>query len=371
MKDLSRRTFLQHLGIGIGATTTALTLPSFLANADKNYEGKKLKVALVGLGTYATLVATGLESSQYCQLGGIVTGTPEKAARWSKKYNISEANIYNYQNFDNIKNNKDIDVVYVILPNSMHKEFVIRAAKAGKHVITEKPMATSVEECEEMIKACKDAGVQLAVGYRLHFEPYNLEIKRLGQEKVFGKVGLIEASFGFRGGDPNQWRLKKALAGGGPLMDVGIYCIQAIRYTLGEEPIAVTAQLGPVTDKLRFSEVEESIRWQFEFASGAISNSTTSYNANIERFYAAAEKGYFELRPAYGYGPLKGRTSNGELNLPIVNHQTAQMDGIGQLLLENKPLPSHITGEEGLKDVRLMMAIYKAAKTGKRVKLNG
>lgn len=369
MKDLSRRTFLQHLGIGIGATTAATTLPSFLSNVNKSYDEKKLSVALVGLGGYATLVATALENSQYCQLTGIVTGTPAKAETWSKKYNISQKNIYNYQNFNEIVKNKDIDVVYVTLPNSMHKAFVIRAAQAGKHVITEKPMATSVKECEEMIKACKDAGVQLAVGYRLHFEPYNLEIKRLGQEKVFGKVKIIEASFGFQGGNPNQWRLKKALAGGGPLMDVGIYCIQAIRYTLGEEPIAVTAQMGPITNKELFSEVEESMMWQFEFPSGAISNSVTSYNANIERFFATAEKGFFELRPAYGYGPLKGRTSNGELNLPIVNHQLAQMEGIGQLLLENKPLPSHITGEEGLKDLRLMMAIYKAAKTGKRIAL--
>ncbi|MDX1939321.1 MAG: Gfo/Idh/MocA family oxidoreductase [Saprospiraceae bacterium] len=365
MKDLSRRTFLQHLGIGIGAAA----LPSFIPAYDKPYDGKKLNIALVGLGIYANLVARGMENAEYCQLAGIVTGTPSKADEWSKKYNIPKESIYNYDNFDSIVNNKNIDLVYVTLPNSMHKEYVIRAAKAGKNVITEKPMATSVQECEEMIKACKDAGVQLAVGYRLHFEPYNLEIKRLGQEKVFGQVKVIEASFGFRAGNPTQWRLKKALAGGGPLMDVGIYCVQAIRYTLGEEPIAVTAQFGPITDKAKFAEVEESLTWQLEFPSGAISNSTTSYNANVERFYAAAERGYFELRPAYGYGPLKGRTSNGELDLPIVNHQTAQMEGISKILLDGQPLPSHITGEEGLKDMRILMAIYEAAKTGKRISL--
>ena len=149
-----------------------------------------------------------------------------------------------------LRKNKDIDLVYVVLPNAMHKEYTIRAAKAGKHVICEKPMATSAADCEEMIKACKDAGVQLAIGYRLHYEPYNLEIKRLGQEKVFGQVRLIESSLGYRTGDPAQWRLHKALSGGGPLMNVGIYCIQSSRYVLGEEPVSVTAQFGPNTDSV-------------------------------------------------------------------------------------------------------------------------
>jgi predicted dehydrogenase len=373
MKNLSRRSFLQNLGIGLGAGVIAASLPSFITipiTSAKNYEGRKLNVALCGLGDYATNhLAVGLEKSQYCRLAGIVTGTPSKAEAWKKKYNIPQKNIYNYQNFDEIINNKDIDLVYVVLPNSMHKEFVIRAARAGKHVITEKPMATSVKDCEEMIKACKDAGVQLAVGYRLHYEPFNLEIKRLGQEKVFGQVRLIEASFGFKAEDATQWRLKKAIAGGGPLMDVGIYCIQSCRYVLGEEPISVTAQFGPVTDRKLFSEVEESVTWQLDFPSGSISNSTSTYIANIERFYAAADDGFFELSPAFSYDPIKGRTSNGDLNLPHINHQTAQFDGIGKELLENKKLPAHITGEEGLRDIRIIYAIYDSATTGKKVSL--
>jgi predicted dehydrogenase len=371
MKNLSRRSFIQKMSIGIGAGAIATSLPSFItipASGLIKYEGKKLNVALCGLGNYSeNHLAVGLEKSQYCRLAGIVTGTPAKAEKWKKKYNIPDKNIYYYQNFDEIINNKEIDLVYVVLPNSMHKEFVIRAARAGKHVITEKPMATSVKDCEEMIKACKDAGVQLAVGYRLHYEPYNLEIKRLGQEKVFGQVRLIEASFGFKANNPSQWRLRKAMAGGGPLMDVGIYCIQSCRFVLGEEPISVTAQFGPITDKKLFSEVEESVTWQFEFPSGAISNSTSTYNANVERFFASADEGFFELGPAYSYGPLKGRTSKGELNLPALNHQTAQFDGIGKEILENRPLPLHIAGEDGLKDIRIMYAIYDAALTGKKI----
>jgi predicted dehydrogenase len=368
MKQFSRRSFI-NLGVGSSA---AIALPSFIniSNLKKSGQDKKINVALCGLGYYATnLLAPGLEKSQYCRLAGIVTGTPSKAETWKKKFSIPDKNIYNYQNFDEIAKNKDIDVVYVVLPNSMHKEYVIRAAKAGKNVITEKPMATSVKDAEEMVKACKDAGVQLAVGYRCHYEPYNIEIKRLGQEKVFGKVNFIETSFGFKIGDPTQWRLKKDLAGGGPLMDVGVYCINACRYVLGEEPISVSAQLGPVTNKEKFSQVEESITWQFEFPGGATTNSFSSYNTNIERFYASADKGFFETGPSFSYGPLKGRTTNGDMGLPHTNHQALEFDGIGKVLLDGKTLPSHITGEEGLKDTRLLYAIYEAAASGKKIKL--
>ncbi len=265
--------------------------------------------------------------------------------------------------------NKDIDVVYIVLPNAMHKEFVIRAAKAGKHVITEKPMANSAKDCREMIKTCKDAGVQLAVGYRLHYEPYHLEIKRLGQEKIFGQVRSIEASLCYPSSDPNEWRIRKAMSGGGPLMNIGIYCVQVARYVLGEEPISVTAQFGPVTKPTLFSEVEESITWQLVFPSGAVCTSTSSYNCYMDRFFASADEGFFEMSPAISYGPFKGRTSKGELNFPTINQQTTQLDEIGKLLLENKQLPDHISGEEGLKDMKIIEAIYKAAGRGKRVSI--
>lgn len=368
MKNLSRRSFLQNLSMGAGGIAVAATIPSFIQPTQK-YAGKKLNIALVGLGRYAGYLAEGIAVSEYCRVAGIVTGTPSKAVEWSKKYNIPEGNIYNYQNFDNIKNNKDIDLVYVVLPNAMHKEYAIRAAKAGKHVIVEKPMAITAADCREMIDACKKAGVQLAVGYRLHYEPYNLEMKRLGQEKVFGKVRLIEASLGYKTGDPNEWRLKKALAGGGPLMNVGIYCLQSSRYVTGEEPISVTAQFGPVTDNVLFAEVEASITWQLQFPGGALSNCTSTYNCGIDRFFASAEEGTFELSPGISYGPFKGKTSKGELNFPQINQQAAQCDGIAKILLDNKTLPDHISGEEGYKDVRIMQAIYEAAQTGKKIAL--
>lgn len=365
MKHFSRRSFLQYAGAGAGS----LLLPSTFTPQHNKYTGRKLNIALCGLGRYAGYLAEGLQQAEYCRLAGIITGTPAKAEKWKQQYNIPEKNIYNYQNFDAIASNKDIDVVYIVLPNAMHKEYTIRTAKAGKHVIVEKPMAINADDCREMIKACKDANVQMAVGYRLHFEPYNMEIKRLGQEKVFGQARLIETSLGYKTSDPKEWRLNKALAGGGPLMNIGIYCVQAARYVTGEEPVSVTAQFGPITNKTLFSQVEESLTWQLNFPGGAVSTSSSSYNCSIDRFFASADNGFFELSPAISYGPFKGRTSNGEMKFPEINQQAVQCDAIAQFLLENKPLPAHITGEEGLKDLIVMDAIYKAAASGGKVLL--
>jgi len=359
---MNRRDFISKVGIG----STLLTLPSlatqktFAAN-----QQKKLGVALVGLGYYAEFkLATALQETTNCYLAGIVTGTPAKKEKWKQKFNIPEENCYTYETFDRIADNKSIDIVYVVLPNSMHHEFVIRAAKAGKHVTTEKPMAVSVKECEEMIAACKKANVKLSVGYRLHFEPFNLEAARVGQKKEFGNVKVVETSMGFKIGDPTQWRLKKALAGGGAMMDVGIYAIQGARYSTGEEPISVTAQEFK-TDPVKFKEVDETILWQMEFPSGIVSNCMTSYATHMERLFISAESGWLELRPAFGYGPLAGKTHKGVLDLPQVNHQAMQMDDFAKCVAENRQ--SSVSGEEGLKDAKVIEAIYKAIKTKGKV----
>lgn len=366
----SRRQFLQQVSLGIGAASLMEPLLSFAAEKSTGQADQKLGIALVGLGYYSTnLLAPALQQTKNCYLAGIVTGTPAKAEAWKKKYNIPDKNIYNYQTFDHIADNPDIDVVYVVLPNSMHAEYTIRAAQAGKHVICEKPMATSVKDAEAMIAACKKAGKQLAIGYRLHFEPYNLEVAKLGQQQVFGQVKLIEASFGFRAGDPAQWRLNKALAGGGPLMDVGIYCINAARYVTGEEPLSVTAQTFPKTDPQKFKDVEETLTWQLHFPGGAICNSASSYITSVQRLYAGAENGWFELGPAFDYGPIKGRTSKGILTLPIVNHQVMHMDAVSKSILENKP--NAVPGEEGLKDMKIIEAIYRSMDTGRKIALKG
>ena len=358
----SRRDFLKTF---VAASTTIPLISTINAQA---FEGKKLGIALIGLGNYATNnLAPAFVNTQYCRLAGIVTGTPAKAEIWKKKYNIPEKNIYNYQNFDEIANNPDIDIVYVVLPNGLHHEFTLRAAKAGKHVFCEKPMAISVKEGEEMIAACKAAKVHLAIGYRLHYEPFNQEVMRLSREKDFGKVSFVESSFGFPLRDKKAWRMIPKLSGGGPMLDVGIYALNAARYATGEEPISVTAQAVKTRPDIYVDGIEETLFWQMKFPSGAVSNHTTTYNSNVQRLYVGYENGNLEMSPAFDYGPIKGKTSKGEMKFPIVHHQTLMLDGICGDILNNRPIRT--PGEEGLKDMKIMKAVFEAAKTGKEVKL--
>ena len=358
----NRRSFVKKLAIG------AVTLPiGAIATSQLITTEKKLNIALVGLGRYADYLAKGIAVSKHCKLAGIVTGTPAKIPVWRAKYDIPLANCYNYQNFDKIVENGGIDVIYIVLPNGLHKEYAIRAANAKKHVIVEKPMAVTAQECLEMIAACERNKVQLAVGYRLHFEPYNMEMMRLGQEEVFGKVKLVQASLGYRvnDADPTDWHFSKKLSGGGPLQNLGVYCVQAARYITGEEPVAVTAQFGPVTNKAVYKEVEESIHWQMKFPGGAVATCTSSNSYSIDRLYAAAERGTFELSPAISYGPFVGKSSNGPMDFPTTNQQQVQMDEMAKFILNGKPFPDHISGVEGLKDLKVIDAIYKAASSGK------
>ena len=248
----------------------------------------------------------------------------------------------------------------------MHAEYVIRAAKTGKHIICEKPMAVSVEECDRMIEACKQAGKMLSIGYRLHFEPHNLEMMRLGQQKIYGDIKKIVAQDGMA--SVEGWRLDKKLAGGGPLMDVGIYCVQGARYTTGLEPVAVTAKEGVKTKPEMFKTIEESLTWQMEFPGGIIADCKCSYSEDLNLLHADAEKGWFELSPAYEYEGIEGKTSEGKMDIKNVNQQAKQMDDFALAVSTNRPTP--VPGEMGRQDVKILQAIYEAMKTGKRVELS-
>src|SRR5690606_6243550 len=185
------------------------------------YRKDRLGVALVGLGYYSTdLLAPALQQTRHCYLAGIVTRTPSKAEAWKKKYNIPDKNIYDYDNFDQVANNPDIDVIYVVLPPSMHKEYVIRAANAGKHVWCEKPMALTAQECQEMIDACRRNKRLLAIGYRLQHEPNTQEYRRIVREQLLGRVKHVKCAAGYRENRTNHWKQKKEM-GGGVLYDMG------------------------------------------------------------------------------------------------------------------------------------------------------
>lgn len=363
----SRRDFLQKI-------TPLMALPllpqCLLATNKQTYEGPVLRVAIMGLGSYGNRVAEAMQSCTKAKLTGVISGTPSKIKDWQSKYSIPEKNCYNYENFDSIKNNPDIEAVYVITPNALHHSQVIRVAKAGKHVICEKPMAINAREGEEMVDACRKAKVKLLVGYRMHFEPKTLEIIRMRNEGELGRILFFQGLVGFRIGNPGQWRLNKQLAGGGALMDIGIYAVNGARYMVGEEPVWVTAQ-ETKTDHQKFKEgVDETILFQLGFPGGAVASCLSTYGmSNLDRFFLNGEKGFAELQPATGYGPIKGRTNKGELTQPHITHQTTQMDEMAGIILEGKKPVVPVDGEEGLKDLKILDAIYLAVKTGKKVDL--
>ncbi|OMP76156.1 MULTISPECIES: Gfo/Idh/MocA family protein [unclassified Chitinophaga] len=358
----SRRVFLQNLAMA----SIAIPFTNF-----KLYEEKPLRVAICGLGGYGSRVAEAIQSCSRVKLVGVISGTPSKIKAWQAKYNIPEKNCYNYENFDEIKNNPDIDAVYVITPNALHHDQVIRVAKAGKHAICEKPMALNAKEGQEMIDACKKANVKLLVGYRMHFEPNTLEVIRMRNNGDFGKILFFQGLCGFKIGDPSQWRLNKQLAGGGSIMDIGIYAINGARYMTGEDPVWVTAQ-ETKTDHVKFKEgVDETIQFQFGFPSGATASCLSTYAMNnLDKFFLNGDKGFAEMQPSTNYGPIKGRTNKGELTKPHTIHQAVQMDEMAAIIFDNKQPIVPVNGEEAVKDLKIIDAIYEAARTGKKVNLH-
>lgn len=368
----SRRQFLHKMTAASSAfffMKQAFATPPH-ALTTQAYDGPILRVAIMGLGGYGTRVADAMQSCTRAKLVGAISGTPSKLTTWQQKYNIPAKNCYNYENFDQIKNNPDIDAVYVITPNALHHDQVIRVAQAGKHVICEKPMAVNAKDGQEMVDACKKAGVKLLVGYRMHFEPHTLEVVRMRKAGEFGKITFFQGLSGFVIGDPTQWRLNKELAGGGAMMDIGIYSINGARYMVGEDPIWVTA-VETKTDLQKFKEgVDETIQFQLGFPSGAVASCLSTYNMNnLDRFFLDGLQGWAELYPSTGYGPIRGRTNKGELNQPVVTHQTVQMDEMAQIILEGKQPVIPVDGEEAVKDLKIIDAIYEAVKQAKKIPL--
>ncbi|GAB2491538.1 Gfo/Idh/MocA family protein [Algoriphagus taiwanensis] len=364
----TRREFIEKASL----STLAVSLPfaSSFSSSPKKQEEKVLRVAIMGLGSYGTRVAEAMKDCKRAKLVGVISGTPSKIEAWQQKYGIPAKNCYNYENYHQIKDNPDIDAVYVITTNSLHKPHSIGVARAGKHVICEKPMALNAEEGREMIQACQDAGVHLLVGYRMHFEAKTLEVIRRQRAGDFGKTLFFQGLSGFMIGDPKQWRLNKALAGGGAMMDIGIYSINGARYMLGEEPIWVTAQ-EVKTDPVKFKQgVDETITFQMGFPSGAVASCLSTYSMNnLDKFFLNGTKGFAEMQPSTGYGPIQAKTNQGPIEAEHITHQTTQMDEMAAIILDGKSPVVPVDGGEGLRDLVIVDAIYEAVRTGARISL--
>ena len=349
------------------------------SNSDKPSLAAKDRVgfAIVALGRLSVEeILPAFAQSQKCKVTALVSGCPDKLKTLGSRYGIPEQSLYGYDTFDRIAQDENVHVIYIVLPNSMHKKFVLRAAAAKKHVMCEKPMATTIPDAQAMIAACQRAAVKLMIAYRCRYEPHHLEVIKRAQSGELGPVKLIEAINAQNQGDPEQWRLRKALAGGGSLPDVGLYCLNAARATLGEEPIEVEAQMHSTPNDPRFREVEEAVTWLMRFPSGALANLSTSYGIHrASRMAVNCDGGSLVMDNAFPYQGQRLRlvkADNGietetALQIPVKNHFASEMDHMANCVLQG--LIPNTPGEEGLRDMVLMDAIYRAAESRTSIKV--
>lgn len=373
--DITRRTFLASAGKTVVAANLAGALAKDAAAQLKvpDPPGKKLGWAIVGLGSLSiNQILPAFAKCEKSRVVAFVSGHPDKANKLAMRYGVNPKNIYNYQNYDSIRDNPEVDIIYIVLPNGMHAEYTIRGFQAGKHVLCEKPMANTPADCQAMIDAGRKADRKLMVAYRCRYEPFNQEMIRMASSQELGPLKVIICDTGFHIGDPTQWRLNKALAGGGSMMDIGIYSLQAARYISGEEPSEVNAFMYSTPGDEHFKEVEETVMFQLKFPSGVHANCSSSYGyASQSRFRAVTTQGWFELEPGQGYTGLRMRVNRGntleELKLPEIDHFAAEMDHMSDCVMQKKePLTA---GEEGLRDLKLITVIYEAARSGRTVKV--
>jgi predicted dehydrogenase len=356
--NLNRRQFTALAG----ATLLSNSLPELYAQPSEG----RIGYCIVGLGRISMdHFMPAVKMSSQSKITAIVSGHPDKARRMAAQYGVPENSIYTYENYDQIRDNKAIDAVYIALPNNMHAEYTIRAAKAGKHVLCEKPMCTSVSDAHAMIDACKQAKVKLLIAYRCQYEPTNLRAISLIREGRLGTVQAIESANGFniRAG---EWRLNKKMAGGGPLLDVGIYSLNACRYLTGEEPVEVKAYSTTIDHDGRFDQVEENTSWTMKFPSGIVASCNTSYGADMNGFYRVhGSKGVLNVESAFPYqGQHLTASFNDKTSLDEPNpekdpsHFVRMGDYFSNCILKNEEPKTN--GEEGLRDMEWISRIYKS-----------
>lgn len=320
---------------------------------------RKVGFAIVGLGLLSLEeILPAFAETQHSRCVALVSGHADKAKDLADFYGVSNKAIYNYENYDRLSENREVEAIYIVLPNSMHAEYTIRGLKAGKHVLCEKPMATTVSECEQMIAAADEAKRKLMIAYRLHYEPMNLRVMEWCRDKKFGPVRTIISANGQDVSAPNI-RLSSKL-GGGPLGDVGIYSLNATRYITGEEPVRVLGFADAPSDDPRFAEVPANVGFLLEFPSGVIASCTCSFNGPVKRqFSVHCRDATIQMDPAFSYRGLELWTDDGKARtrhmLPEVNHFAAEMDHFALSIKQNTE--PRTPGNEGLLDLKAITAI--------------
>jgi len=390
-----RRDFLRYVG-----TLAALSTPALAAGAaekdkvefppiyDKSEKPERTEppadprearigIAIVGLGRIAVNeMLPALSQCRHARPAALVTGDRAKGLKIARQYNIPDSAVLDYRDYDKLASMPEVQGVYIALPNSMHVEYTVRAAAAGKHVLCEKPMANSVAECQQMIDACRKAGRKLMIAYRSQYEPLDRALVKLVQDKQLGRLKEFVSVNSQNMGDPQHWRLKRALAGGGALPDIGLYCLNAARFLSGEEPDEVIGNIWSTPGDARFREVEESCQFILRFPSGFIASCSTSYAAHKSQLLRLnGSQAWAEMNPAYAYHGLKlrvtrvvdGKEQASDIQIEEQNQFTLEMDHFAQCIQQNRDV--HTPGEEGLQDQRIMEAIYQSARTRQPVRL--
>lgn len=353
---MTRREFSGLVVLGAGA--------QFLPRISALAEDHEVGYCIVGLGRISMQhFMPAVKMSKKSRVTALVSGHRDKAERMAAEYGVPSGSIYNYENYDEIGKNPDIDAVYIALPNSMHAEYTIRAAKAGKHVLCEKPMATSVEDARAMIRACKSANRKLMIAYRCQYDPVHLRAVELIRQGRIGSIESIESAFGFPIA-PNEWRLDRKLSGGGPLVDVGIYCLNASRYLTGEEPTEVKAISSVVDHDRRFTQVEETLSWTMKFPDGALASCATTYgSAMLGYFRVRGARGTITVDPAFNYDKLhllaqfdEGKSEELAPDEADPTEFLREADHMADCIRQNKEPKT--PGQEGLRDMELIAQIY-------------
>jgi len=339
--------------------------------------GKRVGICVVGLGRLSLEeILPALGQSKRARLAAVMSGSPEKARLVAAQHGLPEDAVYGYGDWERLKSDGRVRAVYVVTPNALHHRDVLAAAKAGKHVLCEKPMAVSSAEAREMVAACREAGVKLMIAYRCQYEPYNRALAGLVRSGTMGKARFVQAVNGQTSGLPEQWRLRKALAGGGALPDIGLYCLNGIRALTGEEPVSVQAHVTSPEGDPKFREVEESVTFSLRFPSGLVAQCLTSYGIHeARRMSVHTPAADIVLENAFAYEGQRlyvrhrdGKAvSSDERVLGAKNQFALEIDHFARCVIED--IRPRTPGEEGLQDQVLMEAIYEAARTGQPVEV--
>jgi predicted dehydrogenase len=326
---------------------------------------RKIRYAVVGLGHIAqvAVLPAFAHARENSELAALVSGDPVKREELGRRYGVSRA--CGYDQYEECLRSGDVDAVYIALPNSMHREYAERAADAGMHVLCEKPMAVTEEECEAMLRAARRNGVRLMIAYRLHFEQANLEAIEVVRSGRIGEPRLFDAAFTMHVADGNI-RLERRM-GGGTLYDIGIYCINAARNLFRDEPVEVLAACAG-----RRGDVEETASCVLRFPGERLASFTCSFGAGkVSTYQIVGTRGDLRLDPAFEYaGTLRHRLTVGghveERAFEKRDQFAPELVYFSSCVLEGRdPEPG---GEEGLADVLLIRALYESARTGKPVK---